>query len=506
MIFSGTTALYVGNSSYSKAYVGSTLVWPLNIDYKTMYLTMKFLEPGYICFKKGDSSAMSLTVYYSKNGGEWTSVSSANAEQIQVDNGDEIRWKGNNSAYTTTTDHPCQFSGSSTFNLYGNINSLLSGDTFTETGDLAQYAFRKFFSGSRVVDASNLYLNFNTVNIRSLSQLMSYCNDLIASPSSISAQTVNEYGIGAVCYMCKNLISGTSLYAGTTSGRSNYAQFYEGDTALTYVKEIVTNEATNNCFDQAFYGCTSLKRAPDLLINTLKTSSFNKMFYNCSNLEYIKCLATNPSAAFSGNWVYGVKETGTFVKLSGVTWTIGVNGIPTGWVVQEEPGPIQPTGYTLQRITSFSQLSSGDTYVFIDPTNKYIVGMGSTWSNVYFEDFTTSGIINNMPSGYKEFVFKGTTTASGDTVANIFIKSSNEMLYVTDPRNNMLYFTTANFGLEKNNIRLIEHQSGYVIPWNSFWAKGVSCKRSGTVSAKPFIYIGGVEDNRYYTYKLTITQ
>ena len=149
--------------------------------------------------------------------------------------------------------------------------------------------------------------------------------------------------------------------------------------------------------------------------------------------------------------------------------------------------PVQLTGYTLQRITSFSQLSSGDTYVFIDPTNKYIVGMDSTWSNVYFEDFTTSGIINNMPSGYKEFIFKGTEILSGETVANIFIKSSNERLYLTDPRNNMMYFTTLNFGHSYNIMGLIEHQSGYVIPWNMFYGKRVSCKRSGTVSTEPFI-------------------
>ena len=60
------------------------------------------------------------------------------------------------------------------------------------------------------------------------------------------------------------------------------------------------------------------------------------MFQACGNLNYIKCLATNISASnCTTSWVSSVASTGTFVKAANMTgWTTGVNGIPSGWVVQ----------------------------------------------------------------------------------------------------------------------------------------------------------------------------
>ena len=53
-------------------------------------------------------------------------------------------------------------------------------------------------------------------------------------------------------------------------------------------------------------------------------------------LKYIKCLATNISAAdCTTNSVYRVASGGTFVKDSSMNdWATGSNGIPSGWTVQ----------------------------------------------------------------------------------------------------------------------------------------------------------------------------
>ena len=61
------------------------------------------------------------------------------------------------------------------------------------------------------------------------------------------------------------------------------------------------------------------------------------MFYNCTRLNYIKCLATDISATnCTQGWVSGVASTGTFVKNPNMTsWTTGVDGIPSGWTVQD---------------------------------------------------------------------------------------------------------------------------------------------------------------------------
>jgi hypothetical protein len=67
------------------------------------------------------------------------------------------------------------------------------------------------------------------------------------------------------------------------------------------------------------------------------------MFYNCSKLNYIKAMfTTTPSSSDTGNWVYGVASSGTFVKNKNATWNVtGVDGIPSGWTVvnaREESG------------------------------------------------------------------------------------------------------------------------------------------------------------------------
>jgi len=61
------------------------------------------------------------------------------------------------------------------------------------------------------------------------------------------------------------------------------------------------------------------------------------MFYNCSKLNHITMLATNISATDClTKWVYGVASSGTFVKNSSMTsLSEGVNGIPSGWAVED---------------------------------------------------------------------------------------------------------------------------------------------------------------------------
>jgi len=60
------------------------------------------------------------------------------------------------------------------------------------------------------------------------------------------------------------------------------------------------------------------------------------MFANCTNLAYIKALfTTTPGTTNTGDWVKGVKATGTFVKSAAATWNVsGDNGVPTGWTVE----------------------------------------------------------------------------------------------------------------------------------------------------------------------------
>ena len=123
----------------------------------------------------------------------------------------------------------------------------------------------------------------------------------------------------------------------TTLASNCYNAMFFGCRSLTSAPELPATTLVNNCYDSMFRSCTSLTSAPELPATTLASSCYNTMFRDCTSLNYVKCLATNISASDSrANWLNGVAATGTFVKAAGMTdWPTGVNGIPTGWTVQD---------------------------------------------------------------------------------------------------------------------------------------------------------------------------
>jgi hypothetical protein len=97
------------------------------------------------------------------------------------------------------------------------------------------------------------------------------------------------------------------------------------------------NTLFDRCYKGMFSGCSSLINAPELPATALTEDCYRNMFSNCSSLNYIKCLATDISASdCTSNWVYGVANTGTFVKSPNMlSWTTGNSGIPSNWTVQD---------------------------------------------------------------------------------------------------------------------------------------------------------------------------
>ena len=59
------------------------------------------------------------------------------------------------------------------------------------------------------------------------------------------------------------------------------------------------------------------------------------MFKYCAELKYVKCLATDISAAYCVyDWLGGVAASGVFIKAEGMNdWSSGSSGIPSGWTV-----------------------------------------------------------------------------------------------------------------------------------------------------------------------------
>ena len=295
--------LYKTNDKFTEAYNGPDYVepWlslteenmevnynkPKLIDFSAEPLTFNILSAGTINWT-ASNTAITKTIDYKLNDGEWASVTSntgSSAPTINVVEGDKIQFRGNNTQYAGSSSYN-SFSGSTAlFEAEGNIMSLIYGDNFKNKLTISsEYAFYSLFSDcAKLVSAENLVLPATTL--------------------------VNR------CYW--------SMFFNCTS--------------LTTAPELPATTLANYCYSGMFSNCTSLTTAPELPATTLATYCYGGMFFGCSRLNYIKCLATDiPASDCTYSWVRDVASTGTFVKNPDMaSWRTGTSGIPTGWTVQD---------------------------------------------------------------------------------------------------------------------------------------------------------------------------
>ena len=259
-------------------------------DYSQDYFTIISREDNNAIVFGEDGSTMEsyyLTISASTDNGEtwtsYTSTSGAGTTIATLNTGEKVLVKGeNNSYFSYEYSRGNYFDGSKTFDVEGNVMSLINGDNFTGATELTSYrSFHALLSWSKVVSAENLVIP--VVNQHTCSYMFGRCTSLTTAPKTLSATTLS-----------------TGSYM------------------------------------NMFQDCTSLTTAPELPATTLAMGCYYQMFKGCSNLNYIKMLATDASATNSlYHWVDGVAATGTFVKSSAATLAEGVSGIPAGWTVQE---------------------------------------------------------------------------------------------------------------------------------------------------------------------------
>ena len=286
------SAIMIGNSAVSAVYIGSTKIYPsVPVDYSKQYLTFKVIKGGNITIKASNANVAKTIQYSTDNGSTWTSLTtSTTAQELggALSVGDKVLVKGTNTAYGTSSYYNT-FSGTAKVNVYGNIMSLISEDSFANNKTLtANYTFNKlFYKYTNILSAENLVLPAKT--------LTSNC----------------------------------------------YAGMFYGCTSLTSAPVLPATTLATECYSNMFYNCTKLTTAPELPAKTLANYCYRYMFSDCTNLNYIKCLATDISAtSCTSNWVSGVASTGTFVKDASMSsWTTGTSGIPSGWTVQDDGVP-----------------------------------------------------------------------------------------------------------------------------------------------------------------------
>lgn len=308
--------MYEGNMPINKAYKDGVVIYqgvntptpPQPTGYTAQYLTFEIISDGTInCI-----SETGTTLSYSLDDGlTWTALESTAGTSLNVSVGDKMMFKGTEASYYTSH----RFSGSTAyFNAYGNVMSLLYGDNFATATTLSNGAsFSGLFRESNIVNASNLILPATALTRYCYQEMFFGCSNLTTAPA-LPATTLEYYCYHSMFNNCTGLTSVPTILPATT--------------------------LAEGCYYQMFNYCISLTIAPILPASTLVKDCYDHMFSACHNLNEITCLATEIPSHIPGSadctlgWVNGVASTGTFYKISGVSYPItAASGIPDGWTV-----------------------------------------------------------------------------------------------------------------------------------------------------------------------------
>lgn len=220
--------------------------------------------------------------------------------------------------------------------MFSDCTSLLTAPTLSaET--MKDECYKEMFKNCKSLTAAP-QLNANTVAQRCYQEMFSGCSNLTTAPTTLPATTLENNCYRDMFLNCTSLTSAPLLPA-TDLNTANYCYYemFKGCKSLISAPALPATYLAYHCYESMFEGCISLTTAPVLSATTLVAGCYSSMFKNCTNLNYIKCLATslNQSVSCTNDWVYGVSETGTFVKAASMNnWDSGRNGIPTGWTVE----------------------------------------------------------------------------------------------------------------------------------------------------------------------------
>ena len=204
--------------------------------------------------------------------------------------GDKVKFRSSaNTTYATSKSAYSGFEGgTATYDICGNIMSLLYGDGYASNTTLPNesYIFCSIFKKAPVSSAKNLILPATTLKTYCYRAMFSWCTTLVAPP------------------------------------------------------ELPATTLANGCYWYMFEQCAIMK-APELPATTLVNECYGHMFEGCASLNTIICRASSGfnRTKYMENWVLNVAATGTYVKSSDkplADYPQGDSGIPTGWTVIDD--------------------------------------------------------------------------------------------------------------------------------------------------------------------------
>ena len=165
---------------------------------------------------------------------------------VDVEEGDEVLWKGSGIAMAISESVYSQFSSTGSFEASGSVGSIAG---------VSIYSYYKLFNG---------------------------CTGLTTAPE-LPSSVVQNYCYAYMFQGCTSLTTAPELPA-TTLALNCYQDMFSGCTSLTAAPELPATTLALNCYQDMFSGCTSLTAAPELPATTLAANCYRNMFNNCTSL------------------------------------------------------------------------------------------------------------------------------------------------------------------------------------------------------------------------------
>lgn len=280
-----------------------------------------------ITIKKKDNKAPSVKVFYSTDQQNWTNmgITSSSGITATIPANGKLYLKATENTWCITETVTSggltriyfywnEIITADTYNVGGNIMSLIYGDNFlnkTSFPNNSSYNFYGlFFSGgsirdNKVVNANNLVLPATTLASSCYRNMFENCTSLTTAPA----------------------------LPATTLANTCYQGMFSGCSALTTAPALPATTLVDSCYNSMLSGCTSLTTAPTLPATTLTNGCYEFMFYGCTSLNSVTTYAQDISAnSCISSWLYNVAAQGDFYNLGSASYTAdSASGIPSGW-------------------------------------------------------------------------------------------------------------------------------------------------------------------------------
>jgi hypothetical protein len=292
-------------------------------------LTLTALTDGSKVTLKKVGSPPAVSLEYS-TGGAWSTYT-IGTEITLTSAGDYIKFRGDNSTFSTTFNDYYQFAMSGTIAASGNVMSLVDSTCKLLTIP-CDYCFRALFYNCTSLTAAPA-LPATTLAAHCYRAMFQSCTSLTTAPA-LPATT-----LAAACYYsmfqsCTNLTTAPALPA-TTLAPYCYYYMFRDCSSLTTAPALPATTLAADCYYSMFQSCSKLVTAPALPATTLAANCYRLMFYGCSKLSSIEVNFASWTAYTDATaiWVTNVASSGMFTKPSALAEEYGTSRIPTGWTV-----------------------------------------------------------------------------------------------------------------------------------------------------------------------------